>query len=42
MTIYVNMDSMRRAGPNRLRAWIKYANDRPDERGVAERSRSNS
>lgn len=28
MTIYVNMDSMRRAGPNRLRAWIKYANDK--------------
>lgn len=36
ITVYVNMDSMRRAGPNRLLAWIKYANDRPDAQGVAE------
>jgi hypothetical protein len=29
------MESLRRAGDNRLRVWIKYENDRVDEHGVA-------
>jgi hypothetical protein len=35
ITIWVNMESMRRAGAHALQTWIKYQNDRPDRAGVA-------
>ena len=36
VTIYVDMDSMRRAGSDRLRTWIKYKYDRPQRDSTSE------
>jgi len=36
ITIFVDMDSMIDAGPGRIRTWIRYRNDRPDQNGILE------